>query len=151
MAESDHWASPPATGPPPFPQNDARWMHFDNSVNAVSFGFVATAILVSMFLVMAVFERFLGPASQSPSPAGRRYGRDIESQMSSNRKLHLPSPHVSLNARELSVLMPGDRVPTFIALPCPPDRISWPPRQHSSVTGNRHGFAPNLISHTPPQ
>lgn len=32
---------------------------FDDSVNAVSFGFVATAILISMFLVMAIFERMI--------------------------------------------------------------------------------------------
>ncbi|KAF8031260.1 hypothetical protein BT93_D0456 [Corymbia citriodora subsp. variegata] len=32
-----------------------------DSVNAVSFGFVATAVLISMFLVMAIFEKFLRP------------------------------------------------------------------------------------------
>ena len=35
------------------------WRHFDKSVNAICFRFVATAILISMFLVMAIFETFL--------------------------------------------------------------------------------------------
>ncbi|KAL2525237.1 hypothetical protein Adt_10291 [Abeliophyllum distichum] len=34
----------------------ATHAHFDNSVNAVSFKFVAISILISMFLVMAIFE-----------------------------------------------------------------------------------------------
>ncbi|CAI0468500.1 unnamed protein product [Linum tenue] len=63
--------------------------HFDNSVNAVSFGFVATAILISMFLVMAIFERFLRPGG-----SGQRTG-DLESQMGYNSKLRHPSPKVS--------------------------------------------------------
>ncbi|MQL80100.1 hypothetical protein Taro_012574 [Colocasia esculenta] len=55
-----------------------RWGHFDSSVNAVSFGFVATAILIAMFLVMAVFERFLRPRAATPlhlSPPGRAWPR----------------------------------------------------------------------------
>ncbi|KAF2305130.1 hypothetical protein GH714_001963 [Hevea brasiliensis] len=64
---------------------DDHWRHFDNSVNAVSFGFVATAILISMFLVMAIFERFLRPTS------GRIHG-DLESQTGFNAKLGHPSP-----------------------------------------------------------
>lgn len=40
-------------------RGEEMWRHFDDSVNAVSFGFVATAILISMFLVMAILERFL--------------------------------------------------------------------------------------------
>jgi hypothetical protein len=36
-----------------------RWHQLDSGVSAVSFGFVATAILVSMFLAMAILEHFL--------------------------------------------------------------------------------------------
>lgn len=68
-----------------------HWKNFDNSVNAVSFGFVATAILISMFLVMAIFERFLRPGSTA---AGGRNGGDIEAQMIGNGKLDYPSPKV---------------------------------------------------------
>lgn len=79
-------------------QRDEHWRHFDNSVNAVSFGFVATAILISMFLVMAIFERFLRPTPPDFSPSGGRSRRDIESQMMSyNPKLAQPLPKVSSN------------------------------------------------------
>ncbi|KAJ0018886.1 hypothetical protein Pint_10695 [Pistacia integerrima] len=205
-------------------QREDHWRHFDNSVNAVSFGFVATAILISMFLVMAIFERFLRPTS----PTGNHTHGDLESQLPFNPKLGYPSPkfkdfpccfeyfelslfhfftkltetlsmqtdpplymmaiclitddyvaiacpvpgvrdrsksldtlhllcefvtHVqwTLNsdrmfpksvgglsmtvyANGVSVLMPGDDIPTFIAhpapVPCPPERISWPHHQH---------------------
>ncbi|KAG8490870.1 hypothetical protein CXB51_014742 [Gossypium anomalum] len=70
-------------------REEDHWRQFDNSVNAVSFGFVATAILISMFLVMAIFERFLRPNS---SPTGPNYG-DLESQLSFNGKLRHPSPN----------------------------------------------------------
>ncbi|KAL6992623.1 hypothetical protein U1Q18_010735, partial [Sarracenia purpurea var. burkii] len=77
-------------------QRDDRWSQFDSSVNSVSFGFVATAILISMFLFMAVFERFFRrPTSPASSPSGRPYGGDHEPQMGFNGKLRLPSPNVS--------------------------------------------------------
>ncbi|XP_042434034.1 secretory carrier-associated membrane protein 2-like isoform X1 [Zingiber officinale] len=53
-------------------RGEVRWRHFDNSVNAISFGFVATAVLISMFLVMAIFERFL--RSRSPLAEDGRVG-----------------------------------------------------------------------------
>ncbi|KAG6680429.1 hypothetical protein I3842_13G042000 [Carya illinoinensis] len=62
-------------------QREEHWRHFDNSVNAVSFGFVATAILISMFLVMAIFERFLRPTSTALSPSGNRSHCDLEAQI----------------------------------------------------------------------
>jgi len=44
---------------------------------------------------------------------------------------------MSLYASWVSVLMPGDETPSFIAhpapAPCCPERISWPPHQHSSL------------------
>uniref|UniRef100_A0A5B7AXL8 Uncharacterized protein n=1 Tax=Davidia involucrata TaxID=16924 RepID=A0A5B7AXL8_DAVIN len=128
----------PPTGAPVYTQREDHWRHFDNSVNAISFGFVATAILISMFLVMAIFERFLRPTSSpSSTPSGGRYRGDIESQMSFNGKLGQPSPKISVNAREVSVLMPGEDIPTFIAqpapVPCPFERIPWPPHQHISL------------------
>lgn len=120
-----------------------RWRHFDGSVNAVSFGFVATAILISMFLIMAIFERFLRPqsslfASVTNVRGGggdgslRRSGNaDLEVQNRGTAgKLECPSPKMSIYAKGVSVLMPGHDVPTFIAhpvpSPCPPEGISWP-------------------------
>lgn len=35
--------------------------HGNQTLNAVSFGFIATAVLFAMFLVMAIFERILRP------------------------------------------------------------------------------------------
>ncbi|KAK4421238.1 hypothetical protein Salat_2074300 [Sesamum alatum] len=135
--EEEGWAGwpPPPTGAPLYGlQKDDHWTHFDNSVNAVSFGFVATAILISMFLVMAIFEKLL--RTTSPAPAVPRRRPDIEAQNhigGFNAKLGYPSPKTSVNAREVSVVMPGDNVPTFIAhpapIPCPPERLPWPSHQ----------------------
>ncbi|KAI7981287.1 hypothetical protein LOK49_Contig53G00008 [Camellia lanceoleosa] len=47
------------------------------------------------------------------------------------------SVFISTNAREVSVLMPGENIPTFIAhpapMPCSPEHISWPTHQHTSL------------------
>ncbi|XP_057470809.1 uncharacterized protein LOC130759648 [Actinidia eriantha] len=112
MGDRGNWNFAP-TGTPTHTQRD--WRHFDDSVNAISYGFIATAILISMFVLMAIFEKFLIPNSTD----GRRYGiGDVESQIGFNGKLIcLPSPKVPLNAREVLVLMPGENTPTFIAHP----------------------------------
>nr|CAB3458348.1 unnamed protein product [Digitaria exilis] len=47
---------------------EMRWRQLDSGVSAVSFGFVATAILVSMFLAMAIFEHFLRPPAHAAGP-----------------------------------------------------------------------------------
>ncbi|KAK6919011.1 hypothetical protein RJ641_017433 [Dillenia turbinata] len=123
-------------------QREEQWRHFDNSVNAVSFGFVATAILISMFLIMAIFERFLRPRSSHSSSTGAHGSRrDLEAQLGFHAKLHpYPSPKMTIYARGVSVLMPGEEIPTFIAhpapapapapaptpAPCPPERNPWP-------------------------
>ncbi|KAK6133427.1 hypothetical protein DH2020_032839 [Rehmannia glutinosa] len=139
--EEEGWGGwPPApSGAPLYLQKDDHWTHFDNSVNAVSFGFVATAILISMFLVMAIFEKFLRTTSPALSPAGGRRRSDIEAPShvgGGNVKLGYPSPKISVNAREVSVVMPGDKVPTFIAhpapVPCPSERMPWPSHQRPS-------------------
>ncbi|URE49330.1 hypothetical protein MUK42_14306, partial [Musa troglodytarum] len=47
---------------------EAAFKDLSSSMNALSFGFIATAILVSMFLVMAIFEHLLrSRASHPPS------------------------------------------------------------------------------------
>ncbi|XP_015068227.1 uncharacterized protein LOC107012813 [Solanum pennellii] len=140
MGEVEGWGWPPSpSGSPMYITKDDHWTHFDNSVNAVSFGFVATAILISMFLVMAIFERFLWPNSQALSTSRGRNLGDIESQMSFNGKLGHQTSKVSTKAREVSVLMPGEDVPTFLAnpapVPCPPERDPWPLHQQNSLPG----------------
>lgn len=39
-----------------------QWKNFGTSMDAISFGFVATAILISMFLIMAIFEHLFKPS-----------------------------------------------------------------------------------------
>ncbi|KAK6917492.1 hypothetical protein RJ641_018243 [Dillenia turbinata] len=129
----------PTVAPPPLNvQREEHWRHFDNSVNAVSFGFVATAILISMFLVMAIFERFLRSTSPNLSPSIAHSRNDIESQEGVHGKLAYAAPNMSVYARGVSVLMPGEVTPTFIAhpapMPCPQGQILWPLHQPSSST-----------------
>ncbi|CAI8618163.1 unnamed protein product [Vicia faba] len=148
MAVQDHTNEWPPTGAPFDLHRDEHWTNFDSSVNAVSFGFVATAILISMFLVMAIFERFLRPLSPPMSPSTRRSHRDVESQMGSNTKLSHPSPKMNVYSREVSVLMPGDVIPTFIAhpAPCCPERIAWPSHQHNALPCSTSNTRPSNIN-----
>lgn len=46
-------------------EEEMRWRQLDSGVSAVSFGFMATAILVSMFLAMAILEHFLRPPAHT--------------------------------------------------------------------------------------
>ncbi|XP_058082761.1 uncharacterized protein LOC131230770 [Magnolia sinica] len=144
--EENGWGLAPSGAPPLMMQREEeRWRHFDNSVNAVSFGFVATAILISMFLVMAIFERFLRPRSTDGRGGGRNAAGDLERGTGVSSKVGVRSPNMSIYAKGVSVLMPGQDVPTFIAHPapppCPPERISWPHHQQSTFshpTSNPH-------------
>lgn len=47
---------------------ETPWKSFGASMNAISFGFVATAILISMFLIMAIFEHLFRPNPGFSSP-----------------------------------------------------------------------------------
>ncbi|PON80592.1 CTTNBP 2 amino-terminal-like protein [Parasponia andersonii] len=132
-------------------EREEYWRHVDNSVNAVSFGFVATAILISMFLLMAIFEKFLRSRSSSSSQRNNstshttitRLGLEAQEQIVYGGKLDYSSPKMTVYASGVSVLMPGEEVPTFIAhpapAPCPPEGILRPLH-----TQNDHSF--NLSS-----
>lgn len=154
-------------------QDEMRWRQLDSGVSAVSFGFVATAILVSMFLAMAILEHFLrapapargmgvgmgmGPPFAPSPPRGgillrlrclllRRHGAGggetgfPGSDLEAARKLDgRASPEMPVYAKGVSVLMPGQDVPTFIAhpapAPCPPERIQWPSHQPTPFFGS---------------
>ncbi|XP_014493551.1 uncharacterized protein LOC106755849 [Vigna radiata var. radiata] len=121
-----------ATAPTLPPFRSDHWKQFDDSVNAVSFGFVATAILISMFLLLAIFERFLRHRSSEASAATPL---DLEHQINLGGKLENLSPKMSIYGRVVLVLMPGEQIPSFIALPfpapCRREPMSWP-IQHSS-------------------
>ncbi|XP_022930796.1 uncharacterized protein LOC111437169 isoform X2 [Cucurbita moschata] len=89
------------------PEREEYWSRFDDSVNAVSFGFVATAILISMFLVMAIFERFLRP--RTAADMGRPPS-DLEAQMVFDEKLRYPSPKVAcVFVSTVIAIQPGTR------------------------------------------
>lgn len=123
-----------------------HWRHFDNSVNAVSFGFVATAILISMFLVMAIFERFLRPRPSFSSPHDSGNSTSLHSMDARLRMRYLDKLEDSTNTsvstyeRGVSVVMPGQDIPTFIAhpvpVPCPPEGISWPLHEEGHYFGS---------------
>ncbi|OMO99897.1 Endonuclease/exonuclease/phosphatase [Corchorus capsularis] len=206
MGAEDYWETVPPAVAPLNLEREEHWRRFDNSVNAVSFGFVATAILISMFLVMAIFERFLRPRSSLSSNA--RNHADVESHSTFNGKLNYPSPKrgnewawqhdcdssfaflyvlsvvystdkfylcaviyhlialllgylqlrlfsmyniiwllepldlwekMTIYANGVSVLMPGEETPTFIAhpapAPCPPERVLKPLHQQNQIIG----------------
>ncbi|CAN1123837.1 hypothetical protein LINPERPRIM_LOCUS3452 [Linum perenne] len=127
MGADDGWITVPPETAAMSAEREDHWRHFDNSVDAVSFGFVATAILISMFLVMAIFERFLRPRSSlNPSPRRPVASSDVEAQFGFNGKVAYPSPKMTMYAKGVTVLMPGEHVPTYLAhpapAPCPPDR-----------------------------
>ncbi|XP_050379943.1 uncharacterized protein LOC126797346 [Argentina anserina] len=135
MGGEDTWRTAIALVPPraaPLNQNaekeDVQWSsNFNNSVNAVYMGFVATAILISMFIIMAIFERFFRrsrPTSQPSDTARTQFSYD------NNPKLDHNSSKITNYAREVSVVMPGENTPTFIAHPAPPpcprEHVTWP-------------------------
>ncbi|KAL6840231.1 hypothetical protein ACP4OV_030041 [Aristida adscensionis] len=107
---------------------------FGTSMDAISFGFAATAILISLFLLMAIFEHLIKPRAFPPdspddSPRGAR--RRPPGKLRSP-----PMVEAVLQAADLSVLMPGQRYPTYLAQPaplpasCPREGVHWPPHDH---------------------
>ncbi|KAH7670722.1 Cytochrome c oxidase subunit IV family protein [Dioscorea alata] len=94
------------------------------TMNAISFGFVATAILISMFLIMAIFEYLLRP---KPSNTDQEMQRQTTAQLRSPGKLSNLKDMIN---RDFSVLMPGQNYPTYLAqpapLPCQREGMHWP-------------------------
>ncbi|XP_057977229.1 uncharacterized protein LOC131164222 [Malania oleifera] len=111
---------------------EAPWKNLGTSMNAISFGFVATAILISMFLLMAIFEHLFRPSPPFSSPQDVIDG-SLES--GSTGKHGNPQTVSTSYASDFSVLMPGQHYPTYIAqpapLPCPREGIYWPPHEHN--------------------
>ncbi|AEE33484.1 hypothetical protein AtNW77_Chr1g0057901 [Arabidopsis thaliana] len=92
-----------------------------SSMNAISFGFVATAILILMFIIMAILEHLFRSDHSSS------YDVDDSSQF---QKLAEKASMVPVTTSDVSVVMPGDKLPSYVALPAPfPCRregIRWP-------------------------
>ncbi|CAL9102168.1 unnamed protein product [Musa acuminata var. zebrina] len=131
---------------------NAAWKDFGSSMSALSFGFLATAILVSMFLIMAIFEHLLRSRASSPPPQSNAHGeldqmhseKIKKSQNVTKRRmiffrcLRCFAGVAPLDSVEFSVLMPGQHYPTYIAqpapLPCPREGIiSWPSHDHHAL------------------
>ncbi|CAK9165406.1 unnamed protein product [Ilex paraguariensis] len=112
--------------------DEAPWKKSGTSMNAISIGFVATALLISMFLIMAIFEHLFRPNPSFSSPQD-----DTNSPMESGTMQKLGNPQtVSMSyVSTISVFMPGQRYPTFIAqpapLPCTREGVYWPPHEQS--------------------
>lgn len=127
----------------------APWKGFGASVDAISFGFMATAILISLFLIMAIFEHLFRPSPTSFSSLEALSGDTLEARaeqkLGNPRRVSLFSfaifpvlRWIKLNpivmscgwflilsqvstsyAADFSVMMPGQDYPTFIAQPAP--------------------------------
>ncbi|KAG4379525.1 hypothetical protein AAZX31_16G002500 [Glycine max] len=111
---------------------EAPWKSLGTSMSAISFGFVATAILISMFLIMAIFEHLFKPTP--PESMLRRY--QIQDQP--GKQGNAQSVPASNYASDFSVLMPGQQYPTYIAQPAPllpsqREGVYWPSHEHHFV------------------
>jgi hypothetical protein len=93
------WNTDPTTASSDTTSRDApaTWKDFGMSMNAISFGFAATAVLISMFLLMAIFEHFIKPRiSSSLNIRGARggSGASLDTEISHggmHGKIHNPS------------------------------------------------------------
>ncbi|GER39862.1 alpha/beta-Hydrolases superfamily protein [Striga asiatica] len=106
---------------------EGSWKSFGSSINAIYFGFVATAILISMFLIMAIFEHLFRPNEEE---SGEMESRQMH-------KLGTPQIAQTSYASDFSVVMPGQQYPTFIAqpapLPCHREGVCWPSHSHQHI------------------
>ncbi|KAI4342235.1 hypothetical protein MLD38_026882 [Melastoma candidum] len=91
-------------------------------MNAFSFGFVAAAVLVSLFLVMAVFEHLFGPSPSFASPEPISVSSMLEhagdDARGSPSNLHCTacSPSAILSERRNTLASPSTPPPTWICL-----------------------------------
>ncbi|KAF3530523.1 hypothetical protein DY000_02041397 [Brassica cretica] len=119
---------PPVGAPTNIRQEEPWRSQFNDPVNAVSFGFIATAILITMFIVMAIFEMLIRATTTNSHSSPGQVLSDLESRVGLNglafSKFGCESPKANINfcdlqlgvySKGVSVLMPGDNVPTFIA------------------------------------
>ncbi|KAJ4873299.1 Uncharacterized protein Rs2_45037 [Raphanus sativus] len=104
-------------------ESEGPWRS-STSMSAISFGFVATAILIAMFLIMAIFEHLFRPESStfdSPHPGIRqRHNQSRDDGSTLFQKLANQASMVPVNmAVDVSIVMPGKNLPSHIALPAP--------------------------------
>ncbi|CAN1143649.1 hypothetical protein LINPERPRIM_LOCUS26618 [Linum perenne] len=134
-SSSDPPPSQQSAGTVTYGREEAPWKSFGTSMSAISFGFVATAILISMFLIMAIFEHLF-----RPNPSSFSSPQDISSSAAATttnvvvhklRNTQMVEAQQSY-ASDYSVVMPGHDFPSYIAQPaplpppCSRERICWP-------------------------
>ncbi|RWW81784.1 hypothetical protein BHE74_00009800 [Ensete ventricosum] len=86
---------------------EAAFKDLSSSMNALSFGFIATAILVSMFLVMAIFEHLLRSRASHPPSQTNAHGRHLEMRQEQDQmppKMIKNWQNVSLHACQSCVI-----------------------------------------------
>ncbi|KAL4556157.1 hypothetical protein LXL04_038800 [Taraxacum kok-saghyz] len=111
--------------PSPYSSSGGWWKSYGTSI---SLGLLATAVFISMFLIMAIIEHLYRLNASFNLTRHMRYQLDDERPV---HKLVDPQPHVQArNASDVSVLMPGEKYPTYIAhptpLPCTREGVYWP-------------------------
>ncbi|XP_010470304.1 PREDICTED: uncharacterized protein LOC104750233 [Camelina sativa] len=91
------------------------------SMNAIWFGFVATAILILMFIILAILEHLFRSDHSS-------YYDGSADQLQQHAQ---KSSMIPVSTSDVSVVMPGEKLPSYIALsapfPCRREGIRWPP------------------------
>ncbi|WOL02376.1 hypothetical protein Cni_G11095 [Canna indica] len=119
------------------PSQDDSWKNTAStlSMNSLSFCFLATAILILMFLVMAIFERILRASQHHESPPTFPQGdsgfHEEEHHIHSAKKIDSSQHVADSNTFDFSVMMPGQLCPTHLARPAPlpslpREGIHWP-------------------------
>ncbi|KAL9321523.1 hypothetical protein ACSQ67_013362 [Phaseolus vulgaris] len=134
---SKPWNIYPSSNPGPSQRGgvdeEGPWKSLGTSMSAISFGFVATAILISMFLIMAIFEHLFKPTSQFSTPESMMPRYQEHSPVPTGKQGNAESVPACF-ASDLSVLMPGHQYPTYIAqpapLPCQREGAYWPSHEH---------------------
>lgn len=97
--QSHQW--PPVEAPTNLRREEPWRSQLDDSINAVSFGFVATAVLISLFLIMAIFERLIRTTTitnsdSSPGQVLSVLDSRVGFNDSASSKLGYQSPKVSI-------------------------------------------------------
>src|SRR5688572_1089726 len=69
-----------STNPPNYYKQQGPWKATTTPFNAISFGFVATALLISLFLIMAILEHlFRSHPNHASSSSSSRDGNGLDS------------------------------------------------------------------------
>ncbi|KAF2543349.1 hypothetical protein F2Q70_00036442 [Brassica cretica] len=101
---------PPVGAPTNIRQEEPWRSQFNDPVNAVSFGFIATAILITMFIVMAIFEMLIRATTTNSHSSPGQVLSDLESRVGLNglafSKFGCESPKASFLFFLISLVFP---------------------------------------------